>query len=176
MSTNVLAFKPKGADLDVADDRTYSDYITQQGFRDGKVWVLLLEPERIDRTLELLVGTKASIEQQLGEAKTAQAPGYAGWRKRTLNLLRMVNTYLTDVKGEIKDLDNEEREGSAVGERDEWRRICGLLVDLLADNPALGLITMPTSGGITAAEWSQLRATKSAYKHANTSEEGEIAA
>jgi hypothetical protein len=159
MSKEKMPFKPNAVDLDMADDRMYQDFMIREGFRDGKVWILFLEPERIDRTVELMRNTKSSLEQQLGSANRTQNGGEPEWRKRTLNLLRIVDNYLLDARGEVKRLDAEEREESAEGERDEWQRLAGLLVDLLGDNPALNFITLPNSE-TTAAQWSTLRSEK----------------
>lgn len=154
-----MSFNITAADLDRADDKQYTDYIVKTAMRDGKLWALMLEEERVDRTQELMRDLKSSIEQQLGQAKLFQSGGEVDWRRRTTNLLRRVETYLADVKAEVKRLDHEEQEESVGGERDRWRSIAGALVDLLAGNPALALIQLP-AGNFTAAEWAELRAAK----------------
>lgn len=161
MSKNKSPFTLTGVDLDLADDRAYQDYMTRDGFRDGRVWTLFLAPERVDRTLELIRNTKSSLEQQLGFATRTQEGGDPDWRKRTVNLLRIVETYLAEVRSEVKRLDAEERNESAEGQLEQWKRVAGLLVDLLVDNPALDFITLP-SGVMTAAEWAERRAEKAA--------------
>lgn len=159
MASSVLAIKPTSFDIDIADDRAYVDLMLRHAFRDGSIWEIFLHEVRIDRTLELLRGTKSSMEQQLGAANREQKGGNPDWRKSTLNLLRLVNTFLVEAKTEVKRLDFEERADSAIGERDEWQRVCGLLVDLFVGDPALELVTIPT-GGITAARWAKLRVEK----------------
>lgn len=159
MTKGKMAFKPNALDLDMADDRLYQDYMTREAFRDGKVWVLFLEPERVDRTVELLRATKSSLEQQLGTARRNQNGGEPEWRRRTLNLLRLVETYLADARSEVKRLDAEEREESAEGQLDEWKRFAGLLVDVLYGNPALEFTSVPGTN-MTAAKWAELRAEK----------------
>lgn len=153
-----MSYNITGVDLDLADDRHYSDYIVRVALRDGKVWTLMLEESRIDRTLEQMRELKSSLEQQLGQAKLFQQGGDQDWRRRSTNLLRNVNLYLSDVMSEVKRLDREEYEETAAGERDRWKSVCGLLVDLMGDHAALGLITLP--GDVTAAQWGALRLEK----------------
>ena len=161
--SNVLAFAPKGVDLDIADDREYVDYMLKRAFREGAVWELCLHEARIDRTVELLKNTKSSMEQQLGAAKREQKGGNPTWRKNTLNLLRLVNTFLSEAKAEQKRLDDEEREDSAEAELEEWQRVCGQIVDLFLDNPALELVELP-GYPMTAGEWARRRSAKADRK------------
>ncbi|MBG6106623.1 hypothetical protein [Frigoribacterium sp. CG_9.8] len=153
-----MSYNITSNDLDLADDRTYEDYIVRSAFQDGKIWTLMLEPEHIDRTHESILKIKSSLEQQLGQAKLFQKGGDENWRRRITNLLRMTETYIADVKSEVKRLDREEYRESAEGERDRWKSIAGLLVDLLHANPALKLIQTPA--GMNAAEWGTIRTEK----------------
>lgn len=157
MSYNITA-----TDLDLADDRQYQDYMIKTAFHDGKTWSLMLEPERIDRTAEMIFSVRASLEQQLGAVKKELGGGDPGWRKRTLNLLRRVNIYQSDVKAEIKRLDREEADEGAAAERDRWKEIAATLGGLLRGNPALELVLTPVNNGqvTSVAEWLEIRSSK----------------
>ncbi|MGN6324513.1 hypothetical protein [Pseudolysinimonas sp.] len=146
----------EGVDLDLADDRMYCDLMVKRAFRDGKVWTLMLDPVRVDRTLELIRRTKASIEEQLGFANRTQGGGEPLWRKRTVHLLGTVNTYLADAKDVVKRLDEEEELPAMRAERDRWMEVAGLLVDLFHEHPALDLIVLPVNN-MTASQWAAAR-------------------
>lgn len=154
-----MTYKVTRENLDRFEDPQYVDILKAEAMRSGEVWQIFLEPERVDRTLEVVRDLKASLEQQLGQARLFQNGGDPQWRVRTVRLLRRVDIYLSDVKAEIKRLDREEFQESAAGERDRWRNIAGTLVDLLSGNPALDLITLPIDD-ITAAEWADIRGAK----------------
>lgn len=154
---------PTGVDLDLMDDRDYSDTMVKGAFRNGAIWELMLDPDRIDRTLELIHNTKSSLELQLGHAKRTQNGGEPMWRKRTLTLLRIVNTFLTEARTEAKRLDQEEREESVEVEMTAWKALAGQLVDLMPNHPVLRGLPLPY-GHMTVAEWAALRAEKNEGK------------
>lgn len=168
-----MTFNITRTDLDLADDRRYQDHLIRSAFNDGKTWGLMLEPERIDRTAEVIFDLRASLERQLGAAKEQQGGGDPLWRRRTLNLLHKVNTYQADVKSEIKRLDKEEADEGASGERDRWREIAATLAGLLRGNPALDLVLIPVVDGevVSVAGWLDIRDEK-----AEKRERGEEAA
>ncbi|WP_025157257.1 hypothetical protein [Leifsonia aquatica] len=157
----IQAINIEAADLDGADDRRYQDILTKVALHDGRVWTLMLEPERIDRTNEQLRALKSSLERQLGYAKRFQKGGVPEWRKKVTNLLAHVETYLADISGEMKRLDREELQESAVGELEEWKGIAEKLAELLVDDPMLETIRLPR-GRMTVAEWVELRAERRA--------------
>jgi hypothetical protein len=150
-----MSFNITGNDLDLMEDRQYSDAIVKTGMRDGAIWSLMLEEERIDRTAELLKSVKVSLLNQLVHANQFQQGGEADWNRRTKGLLSVVDVFYTEVKNEVKRLDAEEREESAVAHMGEWKRLCFNLVEKLPDSALDGLYLPDTA--MTLIEWRDMR-------------------